>query len=94
MATLTDNEIILLQQQADKYKQRLVYNNKCVTAYNKKQKELNLDEYNKKKSAQVLQHYYNHKDEYSAKRKAQYKLKKEQKEQEAKQLLVVVEQNL
>ena len=94
MTTLSDNEIILLQQQADKYKQRLVYNNKYVTAYNNKQKELNLDAYNKKKSAQVLENYYNHKDEYSIKRKALYKLKKEQKAEEAAKQLVVIQQEL
>ena len=94
MTTLSDNEIVLLQQQADKYKQRLVYNNKYVTAYNNKQKELNLDAYNKKKSAQVLENYYKHKDEYSIKRKALYKLKKEQKAEEAAKQLVVIQQEL
>ena len=94
MTTLSDNEIILLQQQADKYKQRLVYNNKYVTAYNNKQKELNLDAYNKNKSAQVLENYYKHKDEYSIKRKELYKLKKEQKAEEAAKQLVVIQQEL
>ena len=79
---ISNNDLLQLQIDAEKYNKRLIYTYNYVKLYNEKQMLLNKEAFLQKKCETVLKHYNQHKTEINDKKRAEYPLKKE--EQNAK----------
>ncbi len=79
---ISNNDLLKLQIDAEKYNKRLIYTYNYVKLYNEKQMLINKDVFLQKKCEIVLKHYNEHKIEINAKKRAEYPLKKD--EQNAK----------